>query len=274
MKSNRFVSEPGRMASRLGFGEVVAKDVIDSGQILSSYYDTTGQTLLHKAWQAGKAADKTKTDRAFVDECVKVFLACGQNIAMQSREVWSEEDEAKRIQAARRAWAALQKARLFMFRPERWFTFYQHSGRFVCESGGVDWAKGMKPETVITDEDMEKLRQAYQEGAHLPYPEQLPFDAVFFCYGSECLLSSSALTSRIPPEISNLGDCFLLGNLLWQEGESSFAGTFFLCDKLPSPDIGFHLIHEDGLWLYPESFDPWILTSLVRQVNEHRKSVV
>lgn len=129
-----------------------------------------------------------------------------------------------------------------------------------------------------TPEDTERLLNVYENfGVHWPFPSPLPFDSCFFCFGQRFDLSLSpvALHCRIRPEqlaTFTQPEVYFVGYLLAWEGEVPYAFTVFKFGKGKEAGGGFGFIrtYEDDEWTQPMSLDPWILSSLVRSVNEHK----
>jgi len=134
-------------------------------------------------------------------------------------------------------------------------------------------------------EDLEKLLSAHEDyGVRWPFPEPLPFDSCFFSFGAQLNLSYSprALHARVQPsELSSMSvtKLFLLGYLVAWEGEEPFVFTVvgfeFHDDRnrdvaVPTP-IGLIKTYENGEWLQPMSLDPWILSMLVKAINDHKQ---
>lgn len=218
-----------------------------------------------------------KTDRAFADECVALFLAAGDSLLVQSRGDASGHDgidSEKAIQQARRAWSGFSRARLFMIKPDRWASLYRAADRFCEESTGNVWEE-YDPKKEVLPEAAEKLWDFYAtEGPKWPFPDPLPFDSVFFCYGGKLTIRGSALSSRIrDPRLAEM-NVRLIGNLLFWEGDRAYAYTLVLIDELDGDmNVGVLTCYADDEWFQPASLDPWILNSLVHSVNEH-KSIV
>lgn len=127
--------------------------------------------------------------------------------------------------------------------------------------------------------DAEKMVSVYEDyGFQWPFPDPLPFDSCFFAYGQKLnlTLSPTSLYTRFRRrEHEALGepDVYLLGHLLAWEGDIPF--IFTLLD-LHGPDgraVAIIRAFGDGEWNQPMSLDPWILTMLIRTVNEH-KSII
>ena len=75
--------------------------------------------------------------KLLVADGVKAFLSCGDSALDQSRGDafgFDGMDRGTAIQNARRAWSAMQRARLFCFDPERWAALHDVADRYVYES--------------------------------------------------------------------------------------------------------------------------------------------
>jgi hypothetical protein len=139
-----------------------------------------------------------------------------------------------------------------------------------------------------TPEDVERLINVYEDqGLHWPFPDPLPFDSCFFSIGRRLNLSltPSALQTRFrQDEFERMGapDIFLVGYLVAWEGDVPFAFTvmqFGQGDGLgginePNKSVmGMGVAYEGGEWLQPMSLDPWIVSMMVRAVNEHKQII-
>ncbi len=160
----------------------------------------------------------------------------------------------------------------------------------ACDAGKLDVAAAAGAQMldavpVVGEKDLEKLLSVYEDyGVRWPFPEKLPFDSCFFCFSAKLNLtySPAALHARIHPE--ELGSfrvkkVFLLGYLVAWEGEKSFVFTAFGLDiadwdeEGDVPPVAFVKSYEDGEWLQPMSMDPWIVTMLVKAINDHQQIV-
>jgi hypothetical protein len=159
----------------------------------------------------------------------------------------------------------------------------------ACAQGALDvaamaGAQMLDAVSYLSDEDFAKLISAHEDyGVRWPFPERLPFDSCFFSFSPKCNLTYSpkALHTRIrASELQILGakKVFLLGYLVVWEGDTSSAFTAlgFDIDKDDEgriPPIGLVKTYEDGEWLQPMSMDPWIVTMLVKAINDHKQIV-
>lgn len=139
-----------------------------------------------------------------------------------------------------------------------------------------------------TEEDIERLLNVYeQQGLHWPFPDPMPFDACFFCIGRKLNLSLSptALHTRFrQEEFMRMGepDIFLLGYLVAWEGKTPYAYSVMQFGKgnglqgvgdADASIIGLSTIYLDDEWFQPRSLDPWIVSMIVKSINEHKKIV-
>lgn len=238
------------------------------------------------------------SDKALLEDAVKVFLAAGDSAWAQSRGDTIGFDGISSEQAVTNAkwvWAAMQKARLFAVHPERWMTLYHLSDRFVEEKlVGLEWEppKSFKDLTEaqvqVEYEKAQKVYEAYEEqGTHWPFPDPMPFDAVFFSYGKKLRLSASplALFTRIRRDVwEEIGapQVYLVGQLLAWSGETPYAFSVIEYESPPTRSgdsiikpgsVAFICTYFDGEWYQPASLDPWILGMLVRSINDHKKII-
>jgi len=241
-----------------------------------------------QAWEAGKRStgylnpdptSRYKSDRDFADDCVRLFLACSESLIAQVRGDVSGHDgiNASRAQQnARRAWTGMQRARLFMVRPETWMSLHRVADQFTEAAVGNDWTaydQAYDPSNPADIKSTARLMDFYaNEGPSWPFPDPMPFEACFFCYGSRLGLSGSALHTRLRDAVLTNGrDVRLAGNLLVWEGDQPYAFTFLIINEIDSDkNIGLLVSYDDEEWFQPMSLDPWILGSLVRQINSHR----
>lgn len=219
-------------------------------------------------------------DKRFTEQCVKAFLAVSESILSQSRDGARGLDgisSEKATQQARRAWAGISRARLFMVKPDRWAALYQAADRFTEERAGNEW-EAYDPKKPVDEERTAKLLDFYasREATTWAFPDPLPFDACFFCYGLSLKLGGTALASRTRLALGNLTqDVRLVGHLLFWEGDTPIAYQFMVIPDVDATGGGMAVAacYVDGEWFQPMSLDPWILGSIVAQVNEH-KSIV
>ncbi len=328
-----------------------------------------------------------RNKKELVDECVEVHLALADSCVQQARGRAAGFDglsNDQAVQAARLAWSAMQRARLFCFEPDRWITAYNAADRYTTETlAGLDWRPQRRAVrrdineiridnrlmwdmtskealdhgylervpgrndgaaaitqagweafrellakreparkerfqkvlqvaqeasrrgdremmlaaiTQIEDalyeeapEDSEKMVTAYEDhGVRWPFPDPLPFDSCFFCFGRRLNLaySPTALHTRVrPADLAKLGvrSIYLLGYLLAWEGDVPFVftalqfgdgdGTKGLGGGGDVSVVGLVRTYEDSEWAQPMSLDPWILTMLVKAVNDHKQIV-
>lgn len=334
-------------------------------------------------------AEDYKNKKQLVDECVEVHLALADSCLLQARgqaSGFDGIDKEEAVQAARLAWSAMQRAKLFCFHPSRWIGMYNASDRYTTETlAGLNWTPGKKmiktnPDQVtinvpvmwgdisreealeqelvgrlpdgrmaITDkgwqrirdrfakmpedrrrglhemirlaqvaqdmkdtralaiacsqiedalyeetpEDTERMLSAYEDyGVHWPFPDPLPFDSCFFCFGRRLNLAYSpvALHTRVhPSSLQEIGvsSVYLLGYLVAWEGDVPFVFTalqFGEGDGMsaidpvtgrvqPGATVGLIRTYEDEQWTQPMSLDPWVLGMLVRAINEHKNII-
>ena len=146
-------------------------------------------------------------------------------------------------------------------------------------------------EDVLYEEDpadAEKIMSVYEDyGVRWPFPDPLPFDSCFFCFGRrlDLVYSPTALHTRVRPnELEELGvrSVYLLGYLVAWEGDVPFIFTamqFGDGDGLGGVDehkvsaVGLLKTYEDSEWTQPMSLDPWIVTMLVEAVNNHKQII-
>lgn len=217
-----------------------------------------------------------KSDREFADECVRAFLYCSDTCLSQARDGATGHDGISGDEAeqnARRAWAGMSRARLFMVKPDRWLALYEAADRYTTGMVGNPYRKDEEPR----DEEVANLLDFYTSEAacRWPFPDPLPFDACFFAYGLRLELSGEALGTRLRDPRLRDTHVRLLGNLLFVEGDTPYAYTFMMIEGLRDGDrnVGVLSCYRDNAWYQPASLDPWILNSLVHSVNEHKRIV-
>ena len=253
-----------------------AADVASSPEVM--------QGIVRKLMAGASGTISYKNDKEFVDDCVQAFLACSASALRQAREGATGFDGVSDEVAtdnARRAWAAISRARLFCVRPERFLASNLVADRFTTEVlAKQKWeAYSGAP---VSEEDQHGLIEAYMEhGTTWPFPDPLPFDSMFICYGRRFNIAKSglALEGRITNEMVELfdnPDILLFGHLLWWEGDRKY--VFSCIAPVPGPNSGVH-VHPmtpgfissyDGEWAQPASLDPWILNMLVKSINDHK----
>lgn len=327
-------------------------------------------------------ASPYKNSKELVNECVDVHLALADSCLQQARGKAVGMDGIttdQATQAARLAWSAMQRARLFCFDPSRWINLYHVSNRYTTRLAGLDWKPNrnsvrLRPDEINVDftklwgipleeakqrgwllrrddgattvtergwmavqaaiakmpedkrnrlrqmslvgeaaavagdtaislmastqienfleeekpEDTEKLISVYEDhGVRWPFPDPLPFDSCFFCFGKRLNLvySPTALHTRVrPEELGKLGvaSVYLLGYLVAWEGDVPFIftalqfgdgdGTYGI-SPLKTSAVGLIRTYEDEEWTQPMSLDPWILSMLVKAINDHKNII-
>lgn len=254
-----------------------AADVASSPAVL--------QGIVKKLMAGASGTSSYKNDKEFVDDCVQAFLACSASALNQARNGATGFDGASDELAtdnARRVWAAISRARLFCVRPERFLASNLVADRFTTE---VLAKQKWEPYSgaPVSEKDSHDLVEAYMEhGTTWPFPDPLPFDSMFICYGRRFDIAKSGLVleGRVTNDMMEvLGnpDILLFGHLLWWEGDQRYA--FSCIAPVPGPDAhvevvpgtpGF-IVSYDGEWAQPASLDPWILNMLVKSINEHKQ---
>lgn len=225
--------------------------------------------------------------RELVDDCVKAFMQSCDSALIQARgEAYGfdgiSNDAAK--QNARLAWSALQRARLFIVDPDRWRRAWLTSAEYVMSLAGIsdEDRKTFSTGGPIPDHVNEAYFSVFEDyGWKWPFPEPLPFDSCFFAYGLRLKLEPGPeLNTRMREEyLDDMGwpDAYLIGHLLAWEGETPYAFSFIeLRDpsgKTSTTAIAIGRTYFEGEWDLPRSFDPWILSILVRSINDHKQIV-
>jgi hypothetical protein len=254
-----------------------AADVASSPEIMRG--------IVKKLMAGASGTSGYRNDKEFVDDCVQAFLACSASALQQARDGATGFDGASDELAtdnARRVWAALSRARLFCVRPERFLASNLVADRFTTETlAKQKWESySGKP---VTEKDSHDLIEAYMEhGTTWPFPDPLPFDSMFICYGRRFDIAKSGLVleGRVTQQMLEFfdhPDILLYGHLLWWEGDRKYAFTCIVPN--PGPDTqarvkpmtpGFIGSYDDGEWSQPTSLDPWILNMLVKSINDHK----
>lgn len=253
-----------------------AADVASSPEVMHN--------IVRKLMDGASGTSSYKNDKEFVDDCVQAFLACSASALKQAREGATGFDGASDDVAtdnARRIWSALSRARLFCVRPERFLASNLVADRFTTEVlAKQKWESYTgKP---VTDEDQKGLIEAYvNHGTTWPFPDPLPFDSMFICYGRRFDIAKSGLVleGRVTSQMMEMfdePDVLLFGHLLWWEGDQRYAFTCIAPNPGPRSRVnvvpmtpGF-INSYDGEWAQPQSLDPWILNMLVKSINEHK----
>jgi len=220
-----------------------------------------------------------KTEKAFVDDAVKAFLMGSESAFAQARDGGAGIDGISNETAtdqARRIWSALQRARLFTVHPERWLDLYKRADRYTHDLAGIEWTP-YSPETPPDQASADKLTALYMEdGPKWPFPDRLPFDSVFFSYGCKHVLPEMYAELRLTRAgLAKLGNpkCRLLGQLLAWEGDTPFAWTVMGFDMPTGAFAGWSATYRDGEWYQPATLDPWVLTMIVDQINQHKRII-
>jgi hypothetical protein len=243
------------------------------------------QGIVRKLMAGASGISSYKNDKEFVDDCVQAFLACSASAIKQARDGATGFDGASDELAtvnARRVWSALSRARLFCVRPERFLASNLVADRFTTEVlAKQKWeAYSGAP---VSERDSQALVEAYMEhGTAWPFPDPLPFDSMFICYGRRFDIAKSGLVleGRVTNdmmEVLDNPDILLFGHLLWWEGDQKYA--FSCIAPAPGPNSQMNVVagtpgfinSYDGEWAQPASLDPWILNMLVKSINEHKQ---
>lgn len=258
-------------------GASPAVDLVASGRLHDVVEDAFNRHTPNRVLgRALKDIRAYKSDREFADECVRAFLYCSDTCLSQARDGATGHDGISGDEAeqnARRAWAGMSRARLFMVKPDRWLALYHAADRFTTGMVGNPWRKDEEPRP----EETAHLLDFYTSEAacRWPFPDPLPFDACFFAYGLRLEIEGAALATRLRDPRLRDTRVRLLGNLLFVEGDTPYAYTFMMIEGLRDGDrnVGVLSCYRDDAWYQPASLDPWILNSLVHSVNEHKRIV-
>jgi len=211
------------------------------------------------------------------------FEACESARSQSKRAVgidgitWKEATE-----NARRVWALLSQARVFAFDPMQYAKFYHLADVHTCELAGFGWN-----EVTTSTEEARHLYSVYRDTAEkIPFPEKIPFDAVFIGFGKHLALSALQASMRITDEtIRGMGvrSAQLYGFVLGTMGDVKEAYAVVKMEGRAVNGVGFVVTYTNDRsipgygrddwpcdWLQPANLDPWVIPLMVEAINEKK----
>jgi hypothetical protein len=188
-------------------------------------------------------------------------------------------------------WALMATARLFVFGIMDYAKAYRRADVRSCEAAGFGWNDLDESHPNAEEEAKRLLIKSAEEASKIGFPDPLPFDSVFLAYGRNLRLTPDQAALRIGAgfmEKLDVEEVLLLGHVLGTVGETREAyAALLMRGKGIKGDgmIGFIKTYSDeedefdgsdystGRWSNPFNLDPWVLTDLVKAVND-KKNVV
>jgi hypothetical protein len=246
----------------------------------------------------------SKAEKQIQDSALRAYLAACDSAREQARGdgiVAGGIPQEEGHRRAKHAWAALQRARIFVVEPSTYARFYRKADLYTTEVlAGLKWFGPKEPlrigDPVAFEEAREQLKKQLLEehkdetdpehlmvacseaGRHIAFPGRLPFDAVFLAYGNVGIS-----IDHIGARAGTKGTQFLLrlgferftinGHLLWWEGDRAIAYAFVSGMRVDDPGNWHCMLlraYEDGEWDHPYDLDPWVVPSIIHAINEHR----
>lgn len=228
-----------------------------------------------------------RDSKRLAEECLRTYLgACDSALTQARGEVFAADGNTPQDaqERARKVWSLLQRARLFVIGPMQYAKMHYAADRFTTEDlAGLDWlgnyGEGPPVDPKIAANGQEKLIEVYQEiGPTVPFPQSLPFEAVFLAYGEHVKLSDIQFFSRVKDLFATKGiqDTWLLGHVLGFIGDQPYAASVLAFEgpDLNGRSIGLITTYENGEWFQPMSLDPWVVPGMIEIINEHKKLIV
>lgn len=235
----------------------------------------------------GKPPSTLRTGKDLADDCLEsYFRACDSALAQsKGRSVgldgFTDHDA---TQQARRVWTMLSTARVFVVDPIDYAKAYRAADEQTCGWAGLTW-DGVP----ASRDEYEHLLGVYlDESVKVPFPDPLPFDSVFLGLGKQLALTEEQTAYRITAEsMRGIGvkRAQLLGFVMGTCGDrrevyavidfeaTRLSGVGFVCTHANMRTLpGYGKDDWPSDWLQPGNLDPWVLTALVKAIND-RKSV-
>jgi hypothetical protein len=218
----------------------------------------------------GKPGEATlKNYLAIVEALLQV--ARGDEGSLRSLD-GSELD--KGTQFARRLWAVMKNSRVFDFRPEDWILANRAADVYTTEKiAKLDWTPEGAPPPPQEEQGIfrERINEA---GARVPFPDPLPFEAVYIGLGHGVPLDPVMALARAGLPHRTVVGAALLGYVIWGTDGGWVAEVI----QIIEPEDNFMLpsvVCMNGVWHEPMlSLAPWIITHLVGVINDHRQLIV
>jgi hypothetical protein len=159
------------------------------------------------------------------------------------------------------------ETRVFEFSEQDYIDFHHAADVFVTKLSGHEWEM---PKPLGSEEEIEMIKQGreysstcYKEGAKVPFPEHLPFPAIYLGWGGGVGVSNNIAGH----------DHYIIGTLVYNTGYAidilrevkagvgqtvvSNIKTLIVVQR--TPEIG---------WLDPYTLAPWIVNEAVAAINE------
>jgi len=172
-------------------------------------------------------------------------------------------------------WRLLQEAKIFHFDPQTYLGIHREADRYTTESlAGLNYlSSGVGHPT--EDETSHLLDTIYYGAKKVPFPEKLPFPVVFFGYGDGLDLSQEALSMKAPPELkAKVVRGSFVGHLLSDTGHAFVFHIVTIHDERGAREsfwVESCRTDDSRFWVPSDvALEPWILTSLVDIINDHR----
>jgi hypothetical protein len=232
-------------------------------------------------------------DKRLADNALRAFIAACDSAREQARgevAALAGMDRPEGVRRARRAWVAIQRARIFAVHPMSFARAYRQADVRTHEDlAGIPWVgpeavagpSGQEPKIFMSDVegDPERLMVVLSEaGRRRPFPRDLPFDAIFISYGA-IGISIDNVAARVGT--SGLSQLWALGfrmfalngHLLSAEGDDPVVFSFVSAARPDDPSAMHCMLiraFEHGAWDHPYDLDAWVVPALVDAINQHR----
>jgi hypothetical protein len=247
---------------------------VDQGALVDWLADQDGKQLAQSLAESKKAKPRTLDNYLFTLERLRVHA--------------TESADALEQQQASLLWAEASHARLIEIKPELYANLYHEADVFTTERlAGQTWKPYDRNDRGKVDADM-ILRRITDVGRVMPFPEKLPFPAVFLSFRNELRLSNMQVHARVPPRFRNKIPAEATGRILgYLLTEGPLAVEFYVVDDVrPGESVFLYealYVHrnfpgvdaEDAhSWVNSFMLYPWVLNIIVDLINDHKTLVI
>lgn len=198
------------------------------------------------------------------------FLSHTLQMSRDRSQKWTDTQRA----VAMRAYTSLREARVFHIGKETYGAIHEEADRHTTALAGVPFQYPDVRVPVPDDERKRYLQTFYRESKNQPFPDPLPFSAIFLGYGNGVFYPDKTWDRVVPSALQGrIVKLWLAGHLL------DSAGLACVCLK-GETDAGTvatwlndsHM--PEGGWVRGLDLEPWTLPHLIRIINDHRTFVM
>lgn len=204
------------------------------------------------------------------ERSVQAYMACMADVYHATRK--QEATKEQRGQASM-VWSELQRARIFHIEPSTYTALHIESDRHTTEEAGLDYRPTGVEQTVTKEESQHHLHRVSRASRRLGYPDKMSFPTMFIGYGEGCPLSPTTALYKAPSSLrDNLAGLRVRGHLMTLDG---FVVEFLMGVTTSGQGLTwFDIIRHEASWQYSMDLTPWILTGIIKIINDHRTFVV